>query len=944
MAGTDVFLSYPHKDQAAVLALAEALKGAGLSIWLDSESVEVFERIHDRVARGIATSKVVLAWYSCHYANSRPCQWELAAGWLANDGERVLAVNPELDAGHIRPATLLQRLYANADDLAALAQQVKSQVVRFETAMGEGVTYGQPLHYGRELAGLNTFVGRMEQLWDLHDALAKAGAAMLTGEIRSVAQLRGFGGIGKSALAEEYALRFGAAYPGGIFWLKAYGNADGYQSPADRDAERLRQIADFAARLNIPVAGKQSGEIRTALGQLMASGRRGLWIVDDLPSGLTQEQASAWLSPHASVPTLITTRDRSLARLGKPMDVDVLSRGESMELLSRHIAIAESERKAAEELADELGYHVLALEVAGSYLQMRAGEPIEEFLEDLRSPDDDVLEQAAELADALPLEHSPSIVATLKTTIDRLSEPARDLLCLASCVAAAPIPPELIASVLARLMNLPAKEADFERLKATKETDRYGLTEPEKSRREAVSVHALVARTARRHPSSTGRIDLIRDAAVLSLTESLESMYTVGTILRLNLEVTHARKMAAALDTLAAGELLVLVANTDLLRGDLDAAEHGALRASEFCASSREIGPDAIETYKARAGVAAVALAKRDVEQAAAIYEDIGPVLEAKLPPGNRYRNGVAAGLAIISAVHGDIPAAMRRLQTLLQEIEGAADLNEQVRLGPKRLLLQSMTIVGDTDGANKLLKEIAAADARIADDNGIDALVDQFLTVPTMLSGGDVEGATRVTERAAEVFAKNFGEDSVLTLQAKSYLLTLMSIRQDSRTRTLAEDLVPRFERVFGPNNPATLEARASEAQALMMAKDANEAQKILEATLPPYEKVFGATDTSVLTMKVSLAQARCENKDYGGAIRLLNSVIPSAEEAKASFVLLNATACKAICLFRSNDRCGEKDAWERVLAMQKAMFGVTHPSGARDRGFAELCATGVR
>ena len=39
-----------------------------------------------------------------------------------------------------------------------------------------------------------------------------------------MAQLSGMGGVGKSLLAEEYALRFGAAYPGGIFWLRALGN------------------------------------------------------------------------------------------------------------------------------------------------------------------------------------------------------------------------------------------------------------------------------------------------------------------------------------------------------------------------------------------------------------------------------------------------------------------------------------------------------------------------------------------------------------------------------------------------------------------------------------------------------------------------------------------------------------------------------------------------
>jgi len=54
-------------------------------------------------------------------------------------------------------------------------------------------------------------------------------------------------------------------------------------------------------------------EIRTALARVMMVGRRSLWIVDDLSSGLRQHEVEKWLSPHTSVPALITTRDRSLA-------------------------------------------------------------------------------------------------------------------------------------------------------------------------------------------------------------------------------------------------------------------------------------------------------------------------------------------------------------------------------------------------------------------------------------------------------------------------------------------------------------------------------------------------------------------------------------------------------------------------------------------------------
>ena len=42
---------------------------------------------------------------------------------------------------------------------------------------------------------------------------------MITGSGTGLVQVQGMGGIGKTLLAEEYALRFGSAYPGGVFWL-----------------------------------------------------------------------------------------------------------------------------------------------------------------------------------------------------------------------------------------------------------------------------------------------------------------------------------------------------------------------------------------------------------------------------------------------------------------------------------------------------------------------------------------------------------------------------------------------------------------------------------------------------------------------------------------------------------------------------------------------------
>jgi hypothetical protein len=59
---------------------------------------------------------------------------------------------------------------------------------------------------------------------------------------QAAAQLRGMGGNGKSLLAREYAIRFGGAYPGGVFWLNAYGNDDTKGRLDDQGREALRGI------------------------------------------------------------------------------------------------------------------------------------------------------------------------------------------------------------------------------------------------------------------------------------------------------------------------------------------------------------------------------------------------------------------------------------------------------------------------------------------------------------------------------------------------------------------------------------------------------------------------------------------------------------------------------------------------------------------------------
>jgi hypothetical protein len=115
--------------------------------------------------------------------------------------------------------------------------------------------------------------------------------------------------VGKSLLAEEYALHFGSAYPGGVFWLNSYGN-DGVQtalSPEQREVQRTDQVRRMAERLGVVTHGMTEEQVDGALARKIDTGGKNcLWVVDDVPDGLDGEALRLWFAPHARARTLIT--------------------------------------------------------------------------------------------------------------------------------------------------------------------------------------------------------------------------------------------------------------------------------------------------------------------------------------------------------------------------------------------------------------------------------------------------------------------------------------------------------------------------------------------------------------------------------------------------------------------------------------------------------------
>ncbi|WP_290649021.1 hypothetical protein [Aquisalimonas sp.] len=260
-----------------------------------------------------------------------------------------------------------------------------------------------------------------------------------------LAQLRGSGGIGKSLLAEEYALRFGAFWPGGVFWLRAYGHSDRPEESAAALAQRREdeyrdQLGNFALAQGVAIRELNTRQIRAVLAARLQALGPYLWIVDDLPDG-NRAELGRWLAPSSNGQTLLTTRSRRHDALGKPIDLGLLPPPDARALLTRdHAPQDAAERAAVDAILTRLEGHALALDVAGAACQRQGYQGF--------------LALAAQLAGELPNGHNPNIAVTFLGSIQALPPEGLDFLRLCAQLAAAPVERSLVARCLAIVEGL----------------------------------------------------------------------------------------------------------------------------------------------------------------------------------------------------------------------------------------------------------------------------------------------------------------------------------------------------------------------------------------------------------------------------------------------------------------------------------------------------------
>jgi Tetratricopeptide repeat len=838
-------------------------------VWIDDGEIGPFDAIPDAVRDGLSQAKVLLAWYSHAYPTRRACREELTLALLAAENNheghrRVLVVDPEPTLDHVLEAQLLDRRFATAEDLqdpSALARRIVDRVGAVADRFGALSVPGRVRWYGGAgwESGSRRFVGRLGELWKLHDLLHRTMGLAGPGQAgRAVALVSGFGGVGKSLLAAEYAHTFASCYPGGIVWLSALGHdaRGGALTAEQSQAAADTQLTQLARSLSLDATGLDPATIRERVkSELDRRGQPVLWIADDLPTGLDADGLDAWRCPAAMVHELLTTRDRSHSRFQR-LDLDVLQPADALALLSQGRRLDAEEWVEAKALADELGYHPLACDVAGLYI---AGSTTFADYRRLLAGNlgrfDDL---ASQLSDQLPGDHAHQIAATLATSLQQLGPDAWQLLRLAALLAPAPIPRAFVVAMFQRL-GRDGDTAEWSVNNGMQDRHQDGSWRYD-SDNASVTVHVLVATAAAALDPHPELGEPSRQAVLATLAEmfrmnaaDIRQHEALGDV------APHARhlvaKRDAQLDQTAASLL------DDIARYDLEAGR-AAASAEQYerllLWEEQVLGPEHSDTLASRNNLAAAYRAAGRLAEALPLFQRTLADRERLLGPEHPDTLASRGNLATAYQAAGRVAEALALSERSLADAERLLGPDHPNTLTSRGNLALAYRAAGRVAEALALSGRTLADRERLLGPEHPDTLASRNNLALAYQAAGRLAEALPLFQRTLADAERLLGPDHPNTLTSRNNLAA--AYRAAGRLaealalsgRTLAD-----FERLLGPDHPNTLTSRNNLARAYQDAGRLAEALALSERTLADFERLLGPEHPDTLASRNNLAAA---------------------------------------------------------------------------------------
>jgi tetratricopeptide (TPR) repeat protein len=425
----DFFVSYARRDNSRgwvtsfVEAILEEYKTFGKpapTYFFDTGEIHPGQDWRDRILRGVADSRVFLAFISPHYLASEWCrrEWsawmdaEIAAHVLADDAIPLYIVDvpgfenhklsPEKIAGEVArrcelppaahaeilagaPQTIRQlryRQFVNVQSLyqkgpEALRREPNGAVVQEEvrrTVAGVTRSLDASVERARSAAeSANTvpfpntrFTGRVAELRDLRERLQNNQTSAVCG-------VHGLGGIGKTELAYAYSYKYAWAYTGGRLLVRCDG-----KSTLREAALSLDDFADFHDAISDEerkIPDRLFAAVSRCLSRRLREKGPVLLVLDNVTHrALFTAQETGELTRLSSQLHLLMTTRLDPPAVGNWLTLGQLPEADAMQLLEKHRAFADDvEREAAQSIVKRLDGFALAVELVAAWLAEHAG-------------------------------------------------------------------------------------------------------------------------------------------------------------------------------------------------------------------------------------------------------------------------------------------------------------------------------------------------------------------------------------------------------------------------------------------------------------------------------------------------------------------------------------------------------------------------------------------
>lgn len=850
----DLFISYSRRDneQSRVTELVEHIKQdfapfakRELMPFFDQQAIEGMQDWRQRILQGLRESRLLLACLSPAYLKSEYCEWEFVEylkyeighlhgsngvapiyfvqipGW--NDkgfdqhcaawvGELRRRQNFDLRPWHEQGEAAL-RESAVLERMGKLNRQIAETITRGERAEKS---------LGNVDAHNPHFIGRTANLRVLRENFVTPG------HIGVVTAVNGIGGLGKTALAIEYAHAFADEYGGGRWQVRCAGKDDLSLALAELATPIGFEFTDDEKK-NTDL---QFERIRRELKKLADAREphRCLLLLDNVdrpslvePAQVARLNGGDWL--HVVATTRLgenelygSHRDRSFLAVDELPPDDALALIESYQPDGHYRCSAE--REAAREIVRLLGCFTLAVESAAVYLGQFANEvACTAFLARLKKEGLEGLDTAVS-DERLTVRHGEKrLGATVQPTLERLGVPEKLALEFASLLPPDQVPLPWLRALVAK--TFPEMERDAEPgypdlwkdvvrrllslrlLQATDVVDEGGQPR-------VVRVHRLVQElvlsknvTAEAREcllTTIGEVAMVRSEFLVENWQDRDSWWELPPLLALAEEFVLAKRPQSV-------EIAKKVVSCLIDLAQITEGIH--LGRAALAESERVLGPEHPTTINLINQLAILVEDQGDYSESEQLYRRALELAELELGSDDPTFLTIENNLGTLLVAMGNYSRAEPLRQRTLLARERILGHDHEDTLDSVMNLAYLSYRKGDLDASETLYRRALDGYKRVLGEDHHETLRCLHNFSMVMASKGDNEQAVLMAVRVITAWSKTLPADHPDLLIAKQDLACYLE-RVGRRTEAdkLFREAIERYEQKLGFDHPDTLRA----------------------------------------------------------------------------------------------------------------------------------------